>query len=135
MAKQAPTTVEPEVAVEVERKVSGDVSNPTFIEWPFDEHGMTTLLRKEGVRAIGRVAGSPEKADVVMATLQCLAQHLKARVPDQQEAIAQRVAALGAYEEAQQVLSVIDAEKAVERAKEILARAEATAAALKGGAE
>jgi hypothetical protein len=133
MAKQEPTTVTPEVApVEPTRSVSGDFSNPTFIEWPFDQHGTTTLLRKEGVRAIGRVAGDPAKADVVMATLQCLAQHLKARLPDQQAAILQQAAAFAAHEDAAQALSLADARRNAERVKGALAVAEARVAELEG---
>jgi hypothetical protein len=136
MAKQEPTTVAPEVAaVEPARSVSGDFSNPTFIEWPFDPYGGTTLLRKEGVRAIGRVAGDPAKAEIVLATLQCLAQHLKARLPDQQSAIAQRVAAVNVYEDAAQALSLADAKRNAERVKGQLITAEAVVAALEGGAE
>lgn len=140
MAKQEPTTVTPEVEAVAEqaapeRKVSGDVSNPTFIEWPFDPYGTTSMLRKEGVRAIGRVFGDPDKAEVVMATLQCLAQHLKASVPDQRAALEKQAAAVANREAAAQHLSLADAKRRVERIKGQLAYAQEAVEALEGGAE
>lgn len=142
MAKQEPTTVAPEVQPEVaavveqavpQRTVSGDFSNPGLIEWPFDQYGFTTVLRKEGVRAIGRVNGNPEKAEVLLGTLQVLAQHLKARVPDQQAAIEQVVAAAENRAAAEQHLTLADARRKVERIKGQLAYAQEAVEALEGG--
>lgn len=140
MATKAPTTVNPEVEAVVEqeapeRKVSGDVSNPTFIDWPHDPFGFTSMLRKEGVRAIGRVSGNPEKAEIVLGTLQCLAQHLKARVPDQVAAIEKRLAAAANREAAEKHLSLADAKRRVEKIKGQLAYAQEAVEALEGGAE
>jgi hypothetical protein len=140
MAKQAPTTVNTEVDPPTgetvpERVISGAVSNPTFIDWPHDPFGFTSMLRKEGVRAIGRVSGNQEKAEILLGTLQCLAQHLKARLPDQQSAIEQRLAAAGNREAAERHLSLADARRNVERIKGALAYAETQAAALEGGAQ
>lgn len=127
MAKQ-------EQPVEAARKINGDVSNPTLIEWPFDQYGITSLLKTEGVQAIQRVSGDPEKAEVVLSVLQCLAQHLKARLPDQRAAIAQQVAAAEAAAAVAQEVVVSAAMRGAEVARQNLAAAEAKLAAVEGGA-
>ena len=134
MAKAEPTTVTPEVVAPA-RTISGEVSNPTLIDWPHDPHGFTTVLRKEGVRAIGRVNGNAEKAEIVIATLQCLAQHLKVRVPDQVAAIEKRLDAAANREAAEVHLSVADAKRRVARVKAELTYAEEAVEALTGGAK
>lgn len=133
MAKQEPTTVEPEEVPE--RVISGDTPNPTFINWPHDPYGFTSMLRKEGVRAIGRVSGSQEKAEILLATLKCLAQHLNARVPDQQAAIEQLQAAISNREAAEKHLTLADAKRKRDRVKAALVYADEQVAALEGGAE
>lgn len=59
-------------------------ANPTQIEWPQDQYGITSELKKVGVRAIARVNGHPDKALVMDRVLKTLLAHLKARYPDQQ---------------------------------------------------
>lgn len=70
MATKEPTTV----------KVTGKTSNPRDIAFPHDDAGFTTLLRKEGVRAAGRVKGDADKLKVFLETLKVLGEHAKAKV-------------------------------------------------------
>ena len=75
-----PTTVNQ--TVPTKREVSGAVVNPRAIEFPFDKHGFTTVLRKEGVRAIGRIKGDADKFDVLIHTLKVLGEHAKIKKAD-----------------------------------------------------
>jgi hypothetical protein len=68
------------------RPVSGKTSNPTKIVFPLDDTGFTTLVRKEGVRAVGRINGSAEKLEVFLATVRVLAQHATAKIASQRTA-------------------------------------------------
>lgn len=68
-------------------------ANPTKVEFPRDQWGMTTDLRKYGLLAAGRVRGDQAKLDLFLATLRLLAQHAMARLPVDQEARSSRRAA------------------------------------------
>lgn len=79
------------------------VVNPRDIEWPLDQYGFTTLLRKEGVRAVGRLKGDSKKLEVFMTTLRALAAHAEAKMADyeaEKERDAARAANLKAAREA-----------------------------------
>lgn len=54
-------------------------TNSAAIDWPVDIHGFTSLLRKEGVRAVGRIKNDDEKLQLFLRTLQILAGHAKAK--------------------------------------------------------
>lgn len=83
--KKEPTTV----------TANGKVVNVRDITWPHDKYGITTLLRKEGARAIGRIKGDDAKMEVVMQTLKVLAQHATAKIEQQK---ADKEAAIAAAE-------------------------------------
>lgn len=74
-----PTTVEDST-----RKPNGSVVNSQELVFPQDEHGFTSMLRKEGVRAVGRIGGDPERLNVFKATLRVLAQHADTKLKHQQ---------------------------------------------------
>ncbi len=121
MAKEEPTTVE--------RVVTGKVINPREIEWPLDEFGITSMLRKEGVRAVGRIKGDPAKLNTFLVTLKLLGEHAKTKLADQQAEIAaalvdaERVQQeVYAREEADKKAEVERLEKALDRAKADLAQ-------------
>lgn len=78
-------TPEEAVTEVVERKPDGKVANPRKVVFPVDKHGVTQLMKKESVRAIGRMKGEPEKFKTVMHTLAVLQQHAKAQFKAQQE--------------------------------------------------
>lgn len=54
-------------------------TNSAAIDWPVDIHGFTSLLRKEGVRAVGRIKNDDEKLQLFLRTLHILAGHAKAK--------------------------------------------------------
>lgn len=64
------------------------MANPATLPFPLDEGGFTSLLRREGVRAAGRIRMSEDKLKVYLKTLQILGQH----------AIARRESAVEGYE-------------------------------------
>ena len=76
-----------------ETKVS---ANPAMVEFPLDRWGMTSELRKAGIRAAQSVRGDPEKQALLVATLRVLAQHSAARVNSDADAVAARVAKIAA---------------------------------------
>lgn len=55
-------------------------SNPALVEFPRDEWGFTSDLRKAGLAAASAIYGNPEKQALFIATLRVLAQHAGARV-------------------------------------------------------
>jgi hypothetical protein len=58
-------------------------TNPSKLPWPQDRVGMTTQLKREGCRAIGRMGGKPENFDTVMSVLRVLAHHAEAKLEAQ----------------------------------------------------
>ena len=58
-------------------------TNPAKIDWPQDRAGMTSRLKREGCRAIGRMAGDPINLDVTIGVLRILAQHAKDKFAEQ----------------------------------------------------
>lgn len=118
MANKSTTVVEDKVKVP---------SNPNAVEWPSDPMGITSMFKKEGVRASGRVNGHKDKLRLFLATLDVLREHAIERYKAQVEINAE-VSKAGidrAEEEARR------AEKnrlqALERAKQEVDRLEAAA--------
>lgn len=70
--------------------------NAAFVEFPRDKWGMTSELRKAGLRAAGSVRGNKEKYDLFVSTLRVLAQHAAARIKTDAEAIAAQAAKIEA---------------------------------------
>ncbi len=66
-------------------------ANPALVEFPRDVWGMTSELRKAGIRAAQSVRGNPEKQALLVATLRVIAQHSAARVNSDADAVAARV--------------------------------------------
>ena len=54
-------------------------TNPAFLEWPTDKHGVTSDLKKHALAAIGKIKGNKERHDLVMFTLGVLAKHAMTR--------------------------------------------------------
>lgn len=127
MAKQKPTTVE----TPAERTVTGNVTNPREIEFPFDQHGFTTLLRKEGVRAVGRIKGDREKLSVFISTLKVLGEYSKAKLEAQEAEKAQMLQAVENRAAADAVRDLADTEAEVSRLAQLLESAKASLAAKK----
>lgn len=97
-----------------EKEVNKEVNmaNGAAVPWPQDEYGVSTVLRKEIVRAAGRVNGDKAKAAVIVKHLELGIEHVKARFAEQKAANA----------------SVSPARKArLDREKEIAARKHANA--------
>ncbi len=59
--------------------------NASKIDWPQDRVGMTSRLKREGCRAIGRMGGDTAAFDVVMGVIRILAQHAKDKLQEQQD--------------------------------------------------
>ncbi len=58
-------------------------TNPSKLPWPQDRVGMTTQLKREGCRSIGRMGGNPDNFDTVMSVLRVLAHHAQAKLEEQ----------------------------------------------------
>lgn len=123
MATKEPTTVE--------REVSGKFTNPRDLQWPHDNFGFTSMTRKEGARAIGRIKGDPQKLDVFLQTLRVLAEHAKAKIEDQQKHAARTAAATRNREAAEYARSVAEQEAEVSRLEKLLRSAKEAVAAKK----
>lgn len=54
-------------------------TNPAAIEWPQDQWGFTTGLRKELTSAARRVVGQDDKHDLLIATLSVALAHVRKR--------------------------------------------------------
>lgn len=121
MATKEPTTVE--------REVNGKTHNPRLIEFPYDQFGFTTMLRKEGVRAVGRIKGDKAKMDVFLQTLRVLGDHAKAKIADQSKDAEMAAAAAANREKAAYARSLADQKAEVARLKRLLKSAEAAVAA------
>ena len=60
-------------------------SNPNAVEWPSDPMGITSMFKKEGVRASGRVNGHKDKLKLFLSTLDVLREHAIERYKAQVE--------------------------------------------------
>jgi hypothetical protein len=114
MATEKPTTV-----------VNGKVSNPRDIVWPVDPWGFTSMLKKEGVRAVGRIKGHDEKMDIFLHTLRALGEHAKTKIADQKADAEKTAAAIQNRIDAMYARSLADQKAEVKRLKALLASAEA----------
>lgn len=118
MANKSTTVVEDNVKVP---------SNPNAVEWPSDPMGITSMFKKEGVRASGRVNGHKDKLKLFLATLDVLREHAIERYKAQVEINAE-VSKAGADRAAEEARR---AEKtrlqALARAKQEVDRLEAAA--------
>ena len=54
--------------------------NPAQVEFPRDEWGFTSALRKTGLQVAGAIRGDQKKLDLFIQTLGILAQHAQARI-------------------------------------------------------
>lgn len=50
-------------------------TNSAKLPWPQDRGGITSLLRREGARAIGRIGGRKDRLDLVLEVLDILRQY------------------------------------------------------------
>lgn len=55
-------------------------ANPAQVEFPRDEWGFTTALRKTGLSVAGAIRGDRKKLELFIQTLGILAQHAQARI-------------------------------------------------------
>lgn len=78
-------------------------TNALKLDFPRDPHGFTTLLRKEGVRAVGRLAASDDKLAIFLNTLKVLARYAKAKIETQKLIRADDVIAAEMASEAERV--------------------------------
>lgn len=125
MAKKQPTTVN-------EREVDGAVVNPRDLKFPFDQYGFTTLLRKEGVRSIGRIKGDPAKLEVFMNTLRVLAQHAETKLEDHKKRIEMDAAAAENRRKADEARRKADQKRELTRLESMAVEAAAAVEAQKG---
>ncbi|WP_085352839.1 hypothetical protein [Bradyrhizobium canariense] len=63
-----------------EKKASTVPANPAMVEFPRDEWGFTTELRKAGLQAASRIRGNDEKHKLFIDTIKIIAQHAIARL-------------------------------------------------------
>lgn len=125
MATKEPTTVN-ETPV---RKVTGKVTNSRDITWPHDQFGFTSMLRKEGVRAVGRIKGDKEKLAVLIESLRVIAEHGRAKIVDQHKDLAQTEAAAKNRALAAEARSLEDQKREVKRLEGLLEAAKVSLAA------
>jgi hypothetical protein len=76
------------------REPNGKTSNSVNLVFPLDRTGFTTVLRKEGARAVGRIGGDDERLAIYLSTLRVLGDHAKAKL------VAQKTAKVTAQERA-----------------------------------
>ena len=62
------------------------VSVSRVVVTPQDPKGLTTALKRELARSIGRMGGKKENLDVVLGTIDAFAKHAKVKVKEQQAA-------------------------------------------------
>ena len=105
------------------REITGAVTNPRDIEWPHDEYGFTTMVRKEGVRAVGRIKADPAKLAVFLDTLRTLAQHAQVKVEDQKVQVEADRAAAAARIAVELERAARDAEREADRLERMAAEA------------
>lgn len=110
-----PTTVKP----------TAEATNSAALEWPQDTYGFTSMLRKEGARAAGRIKGDPEKLNTYLQTLQVLGEHAQAKMAAQVEQNAADIAAAKARFEQDRSQERAAARRRVQSLKQALGAAEA----------
>lgn len=82
-------------AADAPSKAAGDgiknpvPANPALVEWPRDEYGNLSNLRRELLLAASTVRGNTEKHKLFLATLGVAAQHAQARLSSDKAAIQQ----------------------------------------------
>lgn len=59
------------------------VLSSSKLVWPQDKIGMTSQLKREGCRAIGRMGGDPQNLEIVMEVLRVLARHATSKMGEQ----------------------------------------------------
>lgn len=104
------------------------VSVTRTVVTPQDPRGLTTALKRELARSIGRMGGKAENLDIVLGTLKAFGDHAKAKVKEQKAA--QEAAVKAAKEKAE--LQIKRTRKAAELK---IANKEAHIAVLKGEIE
>lgn len=87
--KQEAAQVEPQAAwIALAKNVS---DNPAQIEWPRDEHGITSKLKKALAEAAMSVKGNKEKEAVLIGTIMVGLAHVRKRVIKDGEVQARRL--------------------------------------------
>lgn len=124
MANSKPNTV----------TVTGKVVNVCDIVWPQDTYGVTSMLKKEGARAIGRIKGDEDKLAVVMETLKCLAQHAQTKMDEQKRQRERQIAAAENMRLAEEARRKADSKAEVARLEKEIKLNSEKLEALKGGA-
>lgn len=102
-------------------------ANPNAIEWPSDPMGITSMFKKEAVRATGRVNGHKDKLRLLIDTIDVVREHAIARYKSQVEINNQtsKAAVDRAEEEARRAEKT--RQDAIKKAEQELARLEAAA--------
>lgn len=91
MAKETKTAaVDQAVAALATPAPAAVATNPALVEFPRDQWGMTSELRKAGLRAASSVRGNPEKQALLLQTLRVIAQHSQARLQSDADALIAR---------------------------------------------
>lgn len=67
-------------------------ANPALVEFPRDQWGFTTQLRKQGLLVAGAIRGDEAKLQLYIQTLGILAQHAQARIDGDKAERAARLA-------------------------------------------
>lgn len=65
--------------------------NPSKIEWPRDEHGTTSKLKKAFTEAAMSIKGNKQKEEVLIATIMVGLAHIRKRVVKDREVQEQRI--------------------------------------------
>lgn len=103
--------------------VNGKVVNPRKIEWPVDTFGISSMLKKEGVRAAGRIKGDEAKLKTFLNVLKALGEHAKAKFADDRKVAEARIEAVEARDAALTERKRADAEASLRKATEDAKRA------------
>jgi hypothetical protein len=75
-----------------EKKAASAVpANPALVEFPRDEWGFTTELRKAGLQAAQRIRGNDEKHKLFIDTIKIIAQHAIARLEGDAAALVREI--------------------------------------------
>lgn len=85
-------------------------TNPAQVEFPQDIYGMTSAMRKAGLRAAASIRGNDAKQRVFLGTLAVLAGHAKARHEDDKRSLAASIARADALSEREAARDRVQAE-------------------------
>lgn len=77
---------------EWDRLLSAVSKNPAQVEFPRDEWGMTSELRKVGLRTAAGIRGNDAKLQLFLQTLAILGRHAQARINDDKAELERRLA-------------------------------------------